>query len=59
MGKTSHTLTDNIITNSKDFDEKSRILINKISDYLASFAISKPIVTKKAIQKPITIENSE
>ena len=56
LGKTSHTLIDNIITNSKDFGEKSGILIYKISDHLASFAISKPIVTKKAIQKHITIE---
>ena len=26
LGKTSHTLVDNIITNSKDFGEQSRIL---------------------------------
>ena len=58
LGKTSHTLIDNIITNSKDFGEKSRILIYKISDHLASFAISKPIVTKKALQKHITIEKT-
>ena len=58
LGKTSHTLIDNIITNSKDFGEKSGILIYKISDHLASFAISKPIVTKKAIQKHITIEKN-
>ena len=47
LGKTSHTLIDNIITNNKDFGEKSRILIYKISDHLTSFAISKRIVTKK------------
>ena len=35
LGKTSHTLMDNIITNSsKDFGEKSGILIYKISDHL-------------------------
>ena len=56
LGKTSHTLIDNIITYSKDFGEKNGILIYKISDHLASFAISKPVVTKKAIQKHITIE---
>ena len=50
------TIIDNIITNSKDFDEKRGILIYKFLDHFASFAISKPIVAKKAIQKHITIE---
>ena len=58
LRKTSRTLIDNIITNSKDFGEKSGILIYKISDHLASFANSKPIITKKAIQKHITIEKT-
>ena len=59
LGKTSHTLIDNIITNSKNFSKKSGTLIYKISDHLASFAISKSIVTKKAIQKHITIEKKK
>ena len=33
LGKTSHTLIDNLITNSKDFGEKSGILNYKISDH--------------------------
>ena len=59
LGKISHTLIDNIMTNSKDFDEKNGILVYKISDHLASYAISKTYCYKKVIQKHMAIEKTQ
>ncbi len=58
IGKTSHTLIDNIFTNSNDLNEKSGILIYEISDHLASFTITKPLDVKNKSKQYITIENT-
>ncbi len=52
---TSHTLIDNIFTNSKTLDEKSGIILYKISDHYAAFTITKPFKLKQNLKKTITI----
>ena len=56
ISKTSHTLIDNIFTNSTTLDEVSGIITDKISDHFASFTITKSFLIKKREKKTITID---